>query len=658
MSTELLFFNGIDATTGEYLLPPMPPDMLARIIRGEEWDKTLLSELQWRAQQAEARTFALKEGLDPKKLDEAGWGVIFAADADPALNGAIREALSELLDRRRSQAGSFYREYIGRDGYRRTDTKNDFLARYGAGPGPVDPEKVPYYLLIVGDPQSIPYRFQYELDVAYAVGRIHFGTLDEYAQYARSVVMAETGQVTLPRRAVFFGVSNPGDRATALSTEQLVEPLAQAMAQDQPTWTFETIMKDDALKARLGRLLGGDQTPALLFTASHGMGFPIGDSRQVEFQGALLCQDWPGPGPRGEIVRDYYFGGEDVASDANPLGMMTFHFACYGAGTPYWDNFSKLAFKSRAAVAPYAFMAALPQRLLGHPKGGALAAVGHVERAWTYSFNWDKAGAQTITFESTLKRLMEGHPIGSAMDYVNTRYAEISTILSNELEEAEYVKPDPYKLANLWTANNDARGYAIIGDPAARLPVAEAAASAAARPVIKAVKSRPGRVPPVLVGSFTPGGGSDQPGGSAPTVPPPGGADYDAASFGLLGGDTARQIKDSLTDVLKQLTDRLSAFMNDVTSLQVATYVSENMQDVKYSSASGEFTAGAIQRALTQINLDGDMKICVPMTADQLDADLWAVHVSMVEQAQANRTAMIKTAADVLAGLLGVSLPR
>ena len=36
---------------------------------------------------------------------------------------------------------------------------------------------------------------------------------------------------------------------------------------------------ENAQKAQLARNLGGDQTPALFFGASHGMGFPLGDSR-------------------------------------------------------------------------------------------------------------------------------------------------------------------------------------------------------------------------------------------------------------------------------------------------------------------------------------------------------------------------------------------
>jgi hypothetical protein len=52
--------------------------------------------------------------------------VIFAAHADPKVNAAIREALSELLAHRKTLAGPFYKEYLT-DGYRRNETKDDFL---------------------------------------------------------------------------------------------------------------------------------------------------------------------------------------------------------------------------------------------------------------------------------------------------------------------------------------------------------------------------------------------------------------------------------------------------------------------------------------------------------------------------------------------------
>lgn len=484
INDELLYFNGVNGATGDYGLPPMTSEDLSTFIQGEAKPENL-DELKFRYEQRNQKHFGVKEGVDPKKLAEAGWGVIFAHDAD----AAVKEALGELINLRREQAGEHFRIYEGADGYRPGEPKPKFLARHGAGPGPANPEKVPYYLLIVGSPDAIPYQFQYQLDVQYAVGRLAFETPQRYANYARSVVEAETGAMRLPRQVSFFGVANPDDKATSLSTEQLVLPLSSQFKEAKSDWNITTFAKDGATKVQLARLLGGDDTPALLFTASHGMEFPIDEPRQIPHQGALLCQDWPGPQEwrgRGAIPQDFYFAGDDLIDDANLLGLFTFHFACYGAGTPLNDEFSKQAFKERQAIAPHPFVAGLPTRLLSHSRGGALAVIGHVERAWGYSFLWPNAGRQTTVFESTLERLLDGHPVGSAIEYFNERYAELASDLNTELEEIEFGKQmNPYDLAGMWTSNNDARSYVIIGDPAVRLPVTAADQAPTARPVLE-----------------------------------------------------------------------------------------------------------------------------------------------------------------------------
>jgi hypothetical protein len=202
--------------------------------------------------------------------------------------------------------------------------------------------------------------------------------------------------------------------------------------------------------------------------------FPLDDARQLPHQGALLCSDWPGPEAwrgKGPIPEDFYFAGDHLASDADLRGTMVFCFACYGGGTPLHDEFSRQAFKERKQIAPYPFVSALPAKLLGRPRG-ALAVIGHVDRAWGCSFagSGPKAKSYIATFQSALTRIMKGLPAGYAIDYFNERYAELSTVLSDELGEIEFGKTfDAYELAQTWTANNDAKGYVLLGDPAARL---------------------------------------------------------------------------------------------------------------------------------------------------------------------------------------------
>ena len=409
--------------------------------------------------------------------------MIFSQDADPA----VREALEPLLRHRQKQAGrrveQRFRELGGAAGLGRGESKIDFLQRHGIGHGPPDPDKLPYYLLLVGDPEEIPYAFQSQLDVQYAVGRLCLGSPAAYRRYAEAVVTAETAGTGQPRRATFFGVENPDDRMTFLTSEYLVRPIAEKLRREhgggdrgRPAWDVETVLREEAHKARLAGILGGSQPPALLFTACHGVAFPHGDRRQLGHQGALLCGDWPGPawrarGRRG-LPEEHYFSGDDVPSDARLAGLIAFHFACYGAGTPHCDSYGPVHGGGARLLAPRDFVARLPQRLL---EQGALAVAGHVDRAWGYSFIW-KGTDDTRVFEQALQRLLAGQPIGSALEAFHLKFAEISADLMAEKIRIDTGKaPDESLLASLWTAAQDARNYVILGDPAVRLPAAAAA---------------------------------------------------------------------------------------------------------------------------------------------------------------------------------------
>lgn len=644
MTSEPLVFNGINGATGDYLLDSLTSEAIARVARGQPVDPAELKDIRIRRSldQSQEAHFGLREGLDANDLAQAGWGVILPGSLEPKQRDQLKEALQPLLALRQKQAAGkvehYYREFLGGDGYQPSESKQDFLRRFGRGAGPADPEKVPYYLLIVGDPEQIPFSFQYQLDVQYAVGRIYFDHLEDYYNYAQSVVNAESGKFSLPRQAAFWGTANQDDRATSLSSQYLVKPLADYMTSDQPDWKIQTYLQDQAYKSNLSQILTSAAAPALLFTASHGMAFPAGDPRQLPRQGALLCQDWPGPkGHRGPIPEDFYFSAEDVSQDANVFGSLAFFFACYGAGTPKVDNFYRTAFLDQKPIAPKSFLARLPQRLLSHPKGGALAVIGHVERAWGYSFYWDGVGQDLVMFESTLKRLADGHPLGSALEYFNERYAELSTDLTSELDETTPEMQDDVKIAGLWTSNNDARNYAILGDPAVRLLVGENEAPAAERPVIELF--------PVPTAGNT-GVASPGPAGDVSNQPEV----TTATDYGL--GDTFRQAGTNLGSGIQQFVNKfaefLSAALDDATSLEVATYVSENLSEVKYED--GHFT-GARLRALTRIRIDGDTLLCVPEEDGEVDTALWKIHMDMMQQAQASRAELLKTVVSVASGL-------
>jgi hypothetical protein len=475
MSTEeTLPVNGVDGATGQYIEQPRALEDMARTVQAKK-DARLRAQseavrgvigvpcgvspgdlertshaagamedarLLARSEAAKG-VFGLPYGATPLEMTTVGWAIV-AHDDEKKM---ICDALAPLYAYRKSTIGPLVRclTYSGQSRAR-------WLSDHDVGGSDIDPTRVPYYLLFAGSSAKIPFRVVHELAVDYVVGRLEFATPDEYRRYAEQVVAHEMKtNPTRARRVVFFGPRH--DRATELSADLLLVPLA---AEYEGTRNIGAT----ATKARLAEILC--EPPDILFTANHGVRFDQDDPRQSDSQGALLCQDWPGP---GNIHEDHYFRAADVPCDRSLEGLISFHFACYGAGTPEKDRFSKRTAELPRTLTKTPFIAALPKELL---RRGALAVVGHVDRAWSFSIA-SGGSTQIAPFRNFLDHVLAGESVGHAISDFADRYASYAVQLTGELERSESEDIPPKTLVDLWTQRNDAEAYLVIGDPAVHL---------------------------------------------------------------------------------------------------------------------------------------------------------------------------------------------
>jgi len=371
--------------------------------------------------------------------------------------------------------------------------------------------------------------------------------------------------------------------------------------------------------------------PGLLFTASHGLGLAGGDPKlQKALNGALLCQDWKG----GEPGESMFFTAESVPDDAGLLGTIAMHFACFGGGTPMVSDFPDPKTHQRPPLAPAPFIAALPQRLLSHENGGALAVIAHIDRAFPCSFHWDGARSpQYGAFRDTLVQLMWGVPVGAAFEAFNKKYAELAAALL-----AKQQKPGmavlPALLAGWATACGDSRNFVVFGDPAVRLRFPESAETP--QRVLEGRKLETGKNMDTDE--------KQNPAGNASALPETSASDRAAAGVGDVGywspfggagdaiGNAFSKVGETIANVFSQLTD-----------IEVTTHVIPDNGDID----------SAPVRAKSRIELNGRTESYIPTTGGKPDETIWKLHLDTVDRAIAYRSAVLGLAKDMAAQLMG-----
>jgi hypothetical protein len=402
--------------------------------------------------------------IDREDVRQAGWAIVFHADEDQA----VKDALAPLIEHRREQIGDH--NIVKVLEYRDGDQVVPWLARHKVKFGPVEPERAPYYLLLVGGPERIPFAFSQLLSVIYAVGRLSFEGVAQYRQYAQSVIEYEKSNKTWTGRdVIFFGPRHKTDMVTKFTSEFLIKSLsddkfiARLNKVARVGYNGVRLRPEESTKAALHNILHpapGSLAPSLLLVACHGMQRPFGDPQQTITQGALVCQEYEGQGQRPNKPEDY-FAASDLSPDAHLFGMVCFLFASYSVGTPDQET---MPGGSDEAVAPKPFFSALAKALLSHPKGGALGVYGLVSRGWLPSSDPEVRWSYLTPFENALGSILSGKPLGLALSDFYERFSNLTVTINTSAETLSDRRFTPLLIER---ASVDA--FVLFGDPAAHL---------------------------------------------------------------------------------------------------------------------------------------------------------------------------------------------
>ncbi|HEX2692145.1 MAG TPA: hypothetical protein VHN14_36295, partial [Kofleriaceae bacterium] len=429
-------------------------------------------------------------------LVRQGWAVVTPAGE----HGARLEALVQALVRARAEDQRAdvlsIRVPPGMDAAAATAWKKDvYPTLYGE-----DEARRPRYLLILGDLDQVSLETQQVLAQDGFPGRLACANDDGYAAYADKVLAWQRRPPAHDRARALFYTVHDGTSATTAGHAKLIQPChdrcaraARDNARAFPASTVEAhgaqLPDPDELRA-----LAAARHPSVLLSMSHGLGpprrRPWSPAEARQHQGAMSF------GSEGALT------GKDVAASPFLPGGLWIYFACFGAGTPHASAYhhwlAMLAQSGMTELRPVSatlagldagggFVSGLAKAALGNPDG-PLAILGHVDLAWSYSYEELRVGHagdarhitgsnRSLNFYHLMTKLVAGERAGAAQLALRRVLGDVEAELLANYDRRQRTgdgatPEDTLALGNLWMLHQDLLGYALLGDPAVRLPLA------------------------------------------------------------------------------------------------------------------------------------------------------------------------------------------
>jgi hypothetical protein len=481
-----ILINGINYTTGDPLLNDMDENDFSQKILNSltKRDRELQSFSENNEKVRTFRSLApAVEGPNKNNPKDVGW--IYIIHKNVPSREEIINAITPLAEFRGMPNPQNPLIYNGEQ----REEYGEWIMNNLKVPG----NKMPYYILIVGNPEEekkpgIPFEFQSYLGLSGAVGRLDFDSIDDLKNYVSKIIHLEQTTNAVVNKEVITFATDSGfiDRSrdpTYYSRNFLAEPLSNQI--EKFGYNVNRMFGSDATKENLKKALSNSK-PAMVFTASHGFAAPDESlDIQKEVNGAICCQRQGNETSRDE----YMFSGNDVPTDSNiPFleGSVFVQFACFGGGTPKESIFNKWLDQKPKLYAPETFTSSLPKKLLSHPRG-PIGYIAHLDVAFLHGFanpenpdivhvlgqQWDSRIHPFYTMLETILKYYQ--PNGRSLYEMSQRLAFYSSIFADRAEKMALnelpLNNNKFRevVKNDFIMRNDSKNYLVFGDPAAKI---------------------------------------------------------------------------------------------------------------------------------------------------------------------------------------------